>query len=96
MTTQTKQPTFSALFSELKQRLIQQRQSPKYFTKKTLEIMLKDKQEAKRRFNLGENVNAAGGFWSNSDTQKTDFYNKNSCAYCVLLEILLDYDFWRF
>lgn len=85
----TKQPTFS----ELKRRLIQQGQSPKHFTKKTLEIMLKDKKEAKRRFELGENVNAEGGFWKKSDTNKTDFYNQNSCGFCTLLEILLDYDF---
>lgn len=31
-------------------------------------------------------------FWRESDTEKTDFYNKNSCAYCVLLELLTEYE----
>ena len=53
--------------------------------------MLTDRKEAYKRFDEGENVNAPGGFWSNSETLKTDFYNKNSGAYCYLLCILTDY-----
>lgn len=75
-------------FAEIKNRLIRENGNARYFDKKTLEILLKDKKEAARRFDAGENVNAPGGFWANSATVKTEFYNKNSGGYCVLLEIL--------
>ena len=75
-------------FAEIKNRLIRENGNARYFDKKTLEILLKDKKEAARRFDAGENVNAPGGFWANSATVKTEFYNKNSSGYCVLLEIL--------
>ena len=75
-------------FAEIKNRLIRENGNARYFDKKTLEILLKDKKEAARRFGAGENVNAPGGFWANSATVKTEFYNKNSRGYCVLLEIL--------
>lgn len=81
----------TALFDEIKNRLKREYRNTKYFTRKTLEIMLQDREEAYRRFDKGENVNAPGGFWSNSETLKTDFYNKNSGAYCYLLCILTDY-----
>ena len=80
-----------ALFKEIKNRLNREYGSTKYFTRKTLEIMLTDREEANRRFDEGENVNAPDGFWKNSETTKTDFYNKNSAAYCYLLCILTDY-----
>ena len=80
-----------ALFQEIKNRLKREYGNTKYFTRKTLEIMLTDRKEASKRFDEGENVNAPGGFWSNSNTLKTDFYNKNSSAYCYLLCILTDY-----
>ena len=81
----------TALFQEIKNRLKREYGNTKYFTRKTLEIMLTDRKEAHKRFDEGENVNAPGGFWSNSNTLKTDFYNKNSGAYCYLLCILTDY-----
>ena len=81
----------TALFQEIKNRLKREYGNTKYFTRKTLEIMLTDRKEAYRRFDEGENVNAPGGFWSNSETLKTDFYNKNSGGYCCLLCILTDY-----
>ena len=81
----------SALFQEIKNRLMHEYGNTKHFTRKTLEIMLQDREEAYRRFDEGENVNAPGGFWHNSNTLKTDFYNKNSGAYCYLLCILTDY-----
>lgn len=81
----------TALFQEIKNRLKREYGNTKYFTRKTLEIMLADRKEAYKRFDEGENVNAPGGFWNNSETAKTDFYNKNSGAYCYLLCILTDY-----
>ena len=78
----------TALFQEIKNRLKREYGSTTYFTRKTLETILTDRKEAYRRFDAGENVNAPGGFWANSATVKTEFYNKNSGGYCVLLEIL--------
>ena len=79
------------LFQEIKNRLKREYGNTKYFTRKTLETMLTDRKEAHKLFDEGENVNAPGGFWSNSNTLKTDFYNKNPGAYCYLLCILTDY-----
>ena len=79
------------LFQEIKNRLKREYGNTTYFTRKTLETILTDRKEAYRRFDGGENVNALGGFWHNSETLKTDFYNKNSGAYCYLLCILTDY-----
>lgn len=75
-------------YTELKNALLRQGQSVDYFTQETLEIIISDRLSAAK-------VAASGGntqeFWRESDTEKTDFYNKNSCAYCVLLELLSDY-----
>ena len=57
----------------------------KYLNPKTLSIILNDREKAKEILKLGGNVQE---FYKNSETLKTNFYLKNSCDYCELLEIL--------
>ena len=56
-----------------------------YFSRRTLEIILNDRDMAAEIFANGGDVQQ---FYSGSKTLQTDFYNKNGGAYCVLLEIL--------
>ena len=73
------------LYHDLKNALLRAGESTKYFTPETLETILSDRLSYAK-------VEASGAdhqdFFRFSDTAKTDFYLKNSCAYCVLLELL--------
>lgn len=77
------------LYRDLKNALSRACQSTEYFTPETLDTIMTDRLSAAK-------VAASGGdtqeFLRESDTEKTDFYNKNSCAYCVLLELLAEYE----
>ena len=77
-----------SLYTDLKNALSRAGESTAYFTPESLEIIMKDRLSF-------EKVAASGAdtqdFFRLSDTAKTDFYLKNSCAYCVLLELLSDY-----
>lgn len=78
-----------SLYTDLKNALSRDGESTEHFTQETLEIIMADRLSAAK-------VEASGGdlhdFFRYSDTAKTDFYNKNSCAYCVLLELLAEYE----
>ena len=56
-------------------------------SRKTLDIILNDRITATEIMLNGGNIQE---FYRGSETAKTDFYNKNSCAYCLLLEILTE------
>ena len=75
------------LYQEIKNGLSREGQSTKYFTEKVLETIIVDRLSSAK---LAAACADAQEFWRNSETQKTDFYNKNSCAFCVLQELLCD------
>lgn len=76
-----------SLYTDLKNALQRAGERTEYFTPETLEIIMSDRRSAAK-------VAASGGdtreFFRVCETKKTDFYNKNSCGYCVLLELLSD------
>lgn len=74
-------------FKSLKENLIKRGETAEYFTRKTLDIILNDRITATEIMLNGGNIQE---FYRGSETAKTDFYNKNSCAYCLLLEILTE------
>lgn len=71
----------------LKEKLLKQSESVKYFTPETLEIILNDRIKAAEIAMNGGNVQE---FYKGSATSQTDFYKKNSSAYCILLELLAE------
>lgn len=75
------------LYNVIKKSLSLAGDSTAYFTPKTLDTIMADRICAAK-------VAASGGdtqeFWRASDSEKTDFYIKNSCAFCSLQEILSD------
>lgn len=77
-----------SLYTNLKNALSRAGERTEYFTPEMLEIIMKDRLSAAKVAASGVNTQE---FWRESDTEKTDFYIKNSCAYCVLLELLSDY-----
>lgn len=79
-------------YSEIRQELKRECQSVKYFTRAFLETyaaaLETNKRNAEKRIDDSYND---GGIWTRhawDDVRKTDFYLKNSCAYCVFLQIV--------
>ena len=57
----------------------------RYFTKDFLNHYFEERRKAAELFaNGGDMIK----FWNENPITETDFYNKNSCAFCVMLEIL--------
>ena len=74
-------------FKSLKEALVKRGEPAEFFTQEVLDVVLKDRVAAAEVLLNGGDVQA---FYRGSETAKTEFYNKNSCAYCVLLELLWD------
>lgn len=79
-------------YTEIKNELKRQRQSVKYFTRAFLETYTAALETCKRNAEKGIDDGYYDGIiftrhaWD--DVRKTDFYLKNSCAYCTFLEIV--------
>lgn len=56
-----------------------------YFNEDVYNIILKDRDKAIEVLTNNQDVSA---FYRDSETHKTEFYNKNSPAYCHLLSVL--------
>lgn len=74
-------------YKEAKKRLSEKMSSTKYFTKKTFDTILADRIKAKE---IAENIGDVQAFYRESNTARTDFYQKNSGAYCQLLSLLVE------
>ena len=79
-------------YTEIKNELKQERQSIRYFTRAFLETYAAALETNKRNAEKGiDDSYNDGGIWTRhawDDVRKTDFYLKNSCAYCVFLQIV--------
>ena len=71
----------------LTEKLIKRGETAEFFNRETLDIIMDDRITAAEIMLNGGNVQE---FYRGSETLKTEFYNKNSCAYCALLEILTE------
>ena len=69
----------------LTEKLIKRGETAEFFNRETLDIIMDDRITAAEIMLTGGNIQE---FYRGSETLKTEFYNKNSCAYCALLEIL--------
>jgi predicted transcriptional regulator len=67
--------------TEMKSLLKEKRESTRYFTKDFYSTFISDYREAVNDCIKGIDREAY------VKTKQTDFYNRNSCAYCVFLEI---------
>jgi len=75
----------STQFESLKEKMIKRGASTEYLTPEVLDIILNDRINAAEILLKNGNIQS---FFKKSPTIQTEFYKKNSCAYCVLLEIL--------
>lgn len=80
--------TFQAIKEELKK----ERESTKYFTKQFFAIYSEALETIKRNNEKGiDDSYNDNGIWTRhawDEVRKTDFYIKNSCAYCTFLQIV--------
>lgn len=70
----------NTLLGFFKDGLTRQGENTKYFNRDFLAKYITENNEHKKT-----------GIADYTETRKTDFYNKNSCAYCVFLELYSEY-----
>jgi len=79
-------------YSEIKTELKKEMESTKYFTKSFLATYNAALETIRKNVEKGiDDSYCDNGIWTRhawDDVRKTDFYNKNSCAYCVFLQIV--------
>lgn len=76
-------------FKTVKEELKKQVKSVRFFDLKTFKTYIDDQKRVARLMDAGMSNTEA---WSDAEIYKTRFYNENSGAYCVFLEVLSGYE----